>query len=89
MIRGQKGEHRELFIEFLKQGFVRARVDGEVVQLNDDLKLDRQMRHNIEVVIDRLDIKKGMRSRLAEAVDLALKIGEGTLIVAQSGRRSG
>jgi len=84
VIRGQKGEHRELFADFLKQGFVRARVDGEVVQLNDDLNLDRQMRHNIEVVIDRLEIKQDVRSRLAEAVDLALKIGEGTMIVAQA-----
>ena len=81
VIRGQKGEHKDLFTDFLKQGFVRARVDGEIVQLNDDLKLDRQMRHDIEVVIDRLVVKGGVRPRLAEAVDLALKIGGGTLIV--------
>ena len=81
VIRGQKGEHKDLFTDFLKQGFVRARVDGEIVQLNDDLKLDRQMRHDIEVVVDRLVIKTGVRPRLAEAVDLALKIGGGTLIV--------
>ncbi len=54
LIRSQKGEHRDLFEDLLKQGFVRARVDGKVVQLTDDLKLDRQMRHYIEVVIDRL-----------------------------------
>ena len=54
LIRGQKGEYRDLFEDLLKQGFVRARVDGRVVQLTDDLQLDRQMRHNIEVVIDRL-----------------------------------
>ena len=54
VIRGQKGEYRDLFDDLLKQGFVRARVDGTVVQLTDDLSLDRQMRHNIEVVIDRL-----------------------------------
>ncbi len=54
LIRGQKGEYRDLFDDLLKQGFGRARVDGTVVQLTDDLKLDRQMRHNIEVVIDRL-----------------------------------
>ena len=49
-IRGQKGEYRDLFEDLLKQGFVRARVDGSVVHLSDDLRLDRQMRHNIEVV---------------------------------------
>ena len=83
VIRGQKGEHKDLFRDFLKEGFVRARVDGEIVQLNEDLQLDRQMRHDIELVIDRLEIKRGVRPRLAEAVDLALKIGRGTLVVAQ------
>ncbi len=81
VVRGQKGEYRDLFEDLLKQGFVRARVDGTVVQLTDDLKLDRQMRHNIEVVVDRL-VSGDSRVRLAEAVDLALKLGEGNLIVA-------
>jgi excinuclease ABC subunit A len=53
LIRGQKGEYRDLFVDLLKQGFVRARVDGRV-SLSDDLQLDRQMRHDIEVVVDRL-----------------------------------
>ena len=81
LIRGQKGEYRDLFLDLLKQGFVRARVDGETVRLTDDLRLDRQMRHSIEVVVDRLQIKKGARTRVAEAVDLALKLGKGNLIV--------
>ena len=82
LTRQQKGEHRDLFVDLLKQGFVRARVDGDVVQLSDDLALDRQMRHDIEVVVDRLVIKGDIRSRLAEAVETALKLGEGNLIVA-------
>jgi len=82
LIRGQKGEYRDLFGDLLKQGFVRARVDGDVVSLTDDLQLDRQMRHNIEVVVDRLVVKPAIRPRLAEAVDLALKLGKGNLIVA-------
>lgn len=82
LIRGQKGEYRDLFADLLKQGFVRARVDGEVVRLTDDLRLDRQMRHEIEVVVDRLTIRPSIRARLAEAVDLALDRGEGSLIVA-------
>ena len=82
LIRGQKGEYRDLFGDLLKQGFVRARVDGRVVRLTDDLRLDRQMRHNIEVVIDRLTAGPKARPRLAEAVELALRLGEGNLVVA-------
>ncbi|HUT89538.1 MAG TPA: excinuclease ABC subunit UvrA [Thermoguttaceae bacterium] len=82
LIRGQKGEYRDLFEDLLKQGFVRARVDGAVVRLTDDLRLDRQMRHDIEVVVDRLTAGPASRGRLAEAVELALKLGQGNLIVA-------
>src|SRR5205814_1639288 len=82
LIRQQKGEYKDLFEDLLKQGFVRARVDGEVVQLSDDLSLDRQMRHDIEVVVDRLVMKSDVRPRLAEAVELALKLGKGNIIVA-------
>jgi len=82
IVRQQKGEFRDLCVDLLKQGFVRARVDGQVVQLADDLGLDRQMRHDIEVVVDRLANGPGIRSRLAEAVELALKVGQGNLIIA-------
>lgn len=89
IIRGQKGGHRDLFVDLLKQGFVRARVDGQVVSLSDDLALDRQMRHDIQVVIDRLTVKPDARPRLAEAVDLALNLGRGTLIIAvESGKQA-
>ena len=66
VIRGQKGEYRDLFEEYLKQGFVRARVDGDVVSLSSDQQLDRQMRHNIEIVVDRLQVRSSVRPRLAE-----------------------
>ena len=85
LIRGQKGENRDLFEDLQKQGFIRARVDGEIVRLSDDLRLDRQMRHHIEVVVDRLTIHAGIRSRLAEAVELALKLGKGNMIVQVEG----
>ena len=81
LIRAQKGEYRDLFVDLQKQGFARARVDGRIVSLSDDLNLDRQMRHNIEVVVDRL-VAGQARPRLAEAVELALKMGQGNLIVA-------
>jgi excinuclease ABC subunit A len=83
LIRAQKGEYRDLFVDLTKQGFARARVDGRVVALSDDLHLDRQMRHDIEVVIDRL-VAGQSRPRLAEAVELALKMGQGSLIVSTS-----
>ena len=82
VIRGQKGEYRDLFEDLRKQGFVRARVDGNIVMLDDNLSLDRQMRHNIEVVVDRLVAGPNIRSRLAESVDTALAVGKGSLIIA-------
>jgi excinuclease ABC subunit A len=81
VVRGQKGEYKDLFADMLRRGFVRARVDGEVVRLTDDLKLDRRIKHNIEIVIDRLKNDGGVRPRLAEAVEQALAMGEGALIV--------
>ena len=89
LIRGQKGEYRDLFEDLLKQGFVRARVDGAVVRLTEDLRLDRQMRHNIELVVDRITIGPASRSRMAEAVELALKMGGGNLIVAPEAEAEG
>src|SRR5438477_13084672 len=82
VIRGQKGEYKDLFEDMLKRGFVRARVDGQLVRLTDDLKLDKRIKHHIEIVIDRLKSEAKSRSRLAEAVEQALTLGEGNLIVA-------
>jgi excinuclease ABC subunit A len=82
VVRGQKGEYKDLFQEMLKRGFVRARVDGQLVRLTDDLKLDRRIKHHIEIIIDRLKNEPRVRPRLAEAVDQALVLGEGNLIVA-------
>ncbi|HLJ10886.1 MAG TPA: excinuclease ABC subunit UvrA, partial [Planctomycetaceae bacterium] len=88
LVQRQKGEYRDLFDDLLKQGFLRARVDGRVVSLSESVKLDRQMRHSIEVVVDRLDSGTG-RTRLAEAVETALRLGNGSLIVAFDGLPSG
>src|SRR5213079_1711705 len=82
VIRGQKGEYKDLFTDMLRRGFVRARVDGEVVRLTDDLKLDRRIKHHIEIVIDRLKNDAQVRTRLAEAVEQALALAEGALIIA-------
>ncbi|MDA1017431.1 MAG: excinuclease ABC subunit UvrA, partial [Planctomycetota bacterium] len=83
VIQQQKGEYRDLFEDLLKQGYLRARVNGNIVQLTDDLQLDRQMRHSIEVVVDRLVAGKTNRGRLAEAVESALKLANGSLLVSR------
>jgi excinuclease ABC subunit A len=88
VIRGQKGEYKDLLEDMLKRGFLRARVDGRVVRLTDDLKLDRRIKHNIEIVIDRLKSDTKIRPRLAEAVEQALNLGEDSLIVAIEGEES-
>src|SRR5258708_36333942 len=66
VVHRQKGEYRDLFDDLLKQGFLRARVDGRIVSLNENLKLDRQMRHSIEVVVDRLEAGTAGRTPLGE-----------------------
>src|SRR5205814_2143101 len=65
VVRGQKGEYKDLFEDLLKRGFVRARVDGQIVRLTEDLKLDRRIKHNIEVVVDRLKIE-GRESKIED-----------------------
>jgi excinuclease ABC subunit A len=82
VIRGQKGEYKDLFADMLKRGFVRARVDGAIVRLTDDLKLDRRIKHDIAIVIDRLTNEPKVRPRLAEAVEQALALANGAVIVA-------
>ena len=86
--RGQKGEFRDLFDELSRAGYVRARVDGKMAALAENLGLDRHIKHTIEVVIDRLKAGGGpqARTRLAEAVEAALKVGGGTVIVAVEGQ---
>ncbi|TWT94803.1 UvrABC system protein A [Botrimarina colliarenosi] len=82
VVMQQKGEHRDLFEDLLKKGFVRVRVDGDVYDLSAAPQLDRQRRHDIEVVVDRLVASPTIRGRLSEAVETALRISGGTLIVA-------
>ncbi|HEY2156652.1 MAG TPA: excinuclease ABC subunit A, partial [Isosphaeraceae bacterium] len=85
VIRGQKGEYKDLFEELSRAGYVLARVNGQVASLTEKLSLDRQIKHHIEVVIDRLKMGPAVRPRLAEAVEAALRLGGGTVIVAIEG----
>jgi excinuclease ABC subunit A len=81
VVRGRKGHYRELFEDILRDGFVKARVDNEIIEVVSGLKLDRYKIHNIEIVIDRLKVDLNSRFRLSESVDVALTFGEGNLIV--------
>jgi len=74
VVRGKKGEYVSLLEKFSKEGFVRARVDGNVYELTDDIELDRKKKHNIELIVDRLVVKEEIRSRLAESVEISLNI---------------
>lgn len=78
--QNKKGEHRELFEDLLKQGFVRARVDGEVVRISGNLNLDKKKRHNIEVLIDKVKVSQSMRGPISEVLEHALTVGKGSLL---------
>ncbi len=82
LIRDRKGEHRKLFEQMVREGFVRARVDGEVVEITTTPELDKKRKHNIEVVIDRLSVREGVESRLAASLETALKVGQGLVRIA-------
>ncbi|MDE0504703.1 MAG: excinuclease ABC subunit UvrA, partial [Candidatus Poribacteria bacterium] len=81
IVDGRRGEYREDLADARKAGFVRARIDGQIYDLADEIQLDRNQRHDIELVVDRLIIKSDIRSRVAEAVETALRMGNGRLIV--------
>ncbi|MDP9224424.1 MAG: excinuclease ABC subunit A, partial [Actinomycetota bacterium] len=77
MIRGRKGEFTTLFEDLARRGFARARVDGDVKDLSEKLRLDRYFQHDIDVIVDRLVIKEGIESRLTDSVETALKLADG------------
>jgi len=81
LVRGRKGEHAEVFEKIRKQGFVRARVDGEIYELEKISKLAKTKKHTIEAVVDRLAISDDIRSRMTDSIELALAEGEGLMAV--------
>ncbi len=85
IVRGRKGEFKKEMEKLLQQGFSRARIDGELVNLEDDINLDKRKNHTIEVVIDRLLVKPGIEHRLGLSVALAMKLAEGLVLVAVVG----
>ena len=81
VIRGRKGEYESLLKDLAKDGFSRARIDGEVLDLTEDIKLDRYFQHTIEVVVDRLVRKKGIDRRLTDSLETALSLTEGVALI--------
>ena len=88
IIRGKKGLHEKVLENIKKSGYVRARVDGEIYELSEDeIKLEKNKKHNIEAVVDRLIIKEGIEGRLSESLEAALKLAEGLVIINVIGER--
>ena len=81
VVRAQKGMHEKVLASAKKSGYVRARIDGSIYELSENIVLDKNKKHNIEIIVDRLVMKEGIRSRLADSVENALKLAEGRLIV--------
>ena len=81
LIRGRKGEYRDVFKRAQSDGYIRVRVDGEIRMLEEEIKLDKQIKHTIEVVIDRLAVSDKIRTRLTDSVETALKLADGLVIV--------
>src|SRR5687768_17144770 len=81
VVRGRKGEYKKLFFDLQRQGFSRVRVNGAVRELGEDIELDKNRKHTIEVVVDRLVVKDGLSSRLADSLETALRLADGVVQV--------
>lgn len=81
VIRGKKGEHKNVIENIKKEGYVRIIVDGEMHEVTDDIKLEKSKKHNIEIVVDRIIVKEGIEGRLTDSLETALKLGDGLVIV--------
>lgn len=81
VVRGRKGEHVKVFQQAKKSGFVRVKVDDSLYDLNEEIKLDKNKKHTIEIVVDRLVVREGMHMRLAESIETALRLAEGLMTV--------
>lgn len=81
VVRGKKGAHRKLLENIRKQGYVRVRVDNEILDINDEITLEKNKKHTIEVIVDRLTVREGIESRLADSLETALKLGNDIVYV--------
>ena len=81
VVRGRKGEHLKLFEQTKRSGFARVRVDGNIYDLSEEIKLEKNNKHNIEVVVDRLVVKEGIENRLSDSIETALDLADGLMII--------
>lgn len=81
VVRGKKGEHKKILENIKKEGFVRVIVDGEMHEVTDDIKIEKNKKHNIEIVVDRIVVKEGIESRLTDSLEMALKLADGLVII--------
>ncbi len=81
VVRGRKGRHEKVFSQAKKSGFVRVNVDGSMYDLSEEITLDKNKKHTIEIVVDRLKVKEGIEKRLADSIETVLKLSEGLLVV--------
>ncbi|WP_067840265.1 excinuclease ABC subunit UvrA [Amphibacillus sediminis] len=81
VVSGRKGEHVKLLDKLKQEGYIRLRVDGDMMEIGDDIKLAKNIKHSIEVVIDRIVVKEGISGRLTDSLEAALKLGEGKVLV--------
>ena len=81
VVRGRKGTHAKLFEQARKSGYVRVLVDGNLYELNEEIKLDKNIKHNIEIIVDRLIVKPGIEKRLTDSIETVLNLAEGKLVV--------
>ena len=81
VVRGRKGEHVKLLEQAKKSGYVRVRIDGNLYELSEEIKLEKNIKHNIEIVVDRLAVKEGIEKRLADSIETVLDLAEGLLFV--------
>ena len=85
VVRGRKGEYTKLIQDARKNGYVRIRIDGEVMDINDEIKLDKNRKHTIEIVVDRLIVRPGIQKRLSDSIETSLNLSGG-LLVSMSGK---
>ena len=85
VVRGRKGEHQKIFEQARRSGYVRVRVDGNVYDLSEEFKLEKNIKHNIEIVVDRLVIKEGIERRLADSIETVMSLAEGLMDVEVGG----
>ena len=86
LVKGRKGDYKEVFDQIKREGFIRARVDGKIMEVEGELKLEKYKKHNIEAVVDRLMVDKKIAKRLADSLETALKLGSGIVMVDVAGK---